>query len=333
MVLRVCLGILHDIHAAEDAFQATFLILARKAGHHSRIATRSPSWLFGVARRVSIRARTERSRRAALEQNDPAIDRRPTPPRSPTRRSLMPEIQYEIDRLPEKYRAPVILCYLEGMTHEEAAGQLRLPVGTVKTRLSRARDRLRGPLLRRGLAPAVISTWMQAEARAAPPRQLVNDTVQAVIQITSGRAAGVSAPIADPCRRSNQGHVPRQVKNHFSVCELIFSCPSPRRFSLPLSLDSLKSTRSSNRRHRQSRLPKPRRPGRRTERTDVSGTRRPSVGISEEASEWAEHLSQKLRLFENTECRHRRLRQEGRASRRDRGSRACGGGRKGPRHG
>ena len=109
----------------------------------------------------------------------------------------MPEIQDEIARLPEKYRAPVVLCYLEGMTHEEAAGQLRLPVGTVKTRLARARERLRGPLVRRGLAPAVIAAWMHTEARAVLSSQLVEQTAQGAIRFASGRAAGVSAPIPD----------------------------------------------------------------------------------------------------------------------------------------
>jgi RND family efflux transporter MFP subunit len=106
---------------------------------------------------------------------------------------LQRKIQDEIDRLPEKYRAPVLLCYLEGMTHEEAAGQLRLPVGTVKTRLVRARARLRGPLLRRGLAPALVTAWMHSDVQAAVPAQLTEQTIQSAIRIASGKA---TAPVA-----------------------------------------------------------------------------------------------------------------------------------------
>ena len=194
MVLRVCVGVLRDAHAAEDAFQATFLILARKA-HAIRDRESVASWLFGVARRVSCRARTQRSRRERHEQTglplpDPrmvAPDRRP---------ELLPEVTEVVDRLPEKYRLPIVLCYLEGMTHQEAADQLRLPVGTVKVRLARARQRLRGPLMRRGLAPSSITAWMGAEARGAIPRHLVDATVRGALHPAPGRAAGISVSIA-----------------------------------------------------------------------------------------------------------------------------------------
>ena len=137
MVLRVCLGVLHDSHAAEDAFQATFLILARKAGSirkHGSVA----SWLFGVARRVAGRAKFERARRAAHERRGAAMaENHAQDTDSPV---LVPEVQEEVDRLPEKYRAPIVLCYFEGLTHEEAAAHLRVPVGTVKVRLAQARS-------------------------------------------------------------------------------------------------------------------------------------------------------------------------------------------------
>jgi hypothetical protein len=109
---------------------------------------------------------------------------------------LLPEVYDEVDRLPEKYRQPIVLCYLEGLTHEEAAGQLRLPVGTVKIRLARARQRLRGRLIRRGLAPSLLTAWMAREARGSIPGQLVTETVQGAIRIASGRMAEVSASIA-----------------------------------------------------------------------------------------------------------------------------------------
>ncbi len=194
MVLRTCRGVLHDLHAAEDAFQATFLILARKA---SSIRKRESiaSWLFGVARRVAGRADVQRKRRATHERQAVAMAQanngswdHPSEP--------IPEVLDEVDRLPERYRAPIVLCYLEGLTHEEAASRLRLPASTVRVRLMRARSRLRDRLVRRGLAPAVLAELSTCRAQAAIPAPLVDETIKAAIRIAVGRAAGVSAPVA-----------------------------------------------------------------------------------------------------------------------------------------
>jgi RNA polymerase sigma-70 factor (ECF subfamily) len=125
MALRVCCSVLHDTHAAEDAFQATFLTLARKA-HTIRNRESLASWLFGVARRVSGRAKVQRSRRAAMERNGVAMIASHLSG-SVGEDQLLPEVHDEVDWSPEKYRQPIVLCYLEGLTHEEAAGQLRLP--------------------------------------------------------------------------------------------------------------------------------------------------------------------------------------------------------------
>lgn len=194
MVLRVCRGELNDDHAAEDAFQATFLILARQA-RTIRDRASLASWLFGVARRVARRARRDRARRAARERRRASMieDQARHAPEPP---ELLPEIQEEVDRLPERYRAPIVLCDLEGRTHEEAAGQLRIPVGTVKTRLSRGRERLRGRLIRRGLAPALVASALAAPARAAIAKPLLETTVRAAMQVAAFRAAGVSATVA-----------------------------------------------------------------------------------------------------------------------------------------
>ena len=194
MVLRTCRGVLHDVHAAEDAFQATFLILARKAPS-IRQGDSVASWLFGVARRVAVRADAQRKRRAVHERQAGAMagadagssDRPPEP---------MHEVQEEVDRLPERYRAPVVLCYLEGLTHEEAAIRLRLPASTVRVRLMRARSRLRDRLTRRGLAPSALAGLSAGRALAAIPAPLVNETIRAAIRVAAGRAAGVSAPVA-----------------------------------------------------------------------------------------------------------------------------------------
>ena len=107
---------------------------------------------------------------------------------------LVPEIQEEVDRLPEKYRGPIVLCYLEGLTHEEAAGQLGLPVGTVKVRLMRARERLRGRLIRRGLAPALLVAIVAGEAGATVPHHVVKSTIKAAVEIAAGRSVAASAP-------------------------------------------------------------------------------------------------------------------------------------------
>ncbi len=194
MVLRTCQGVLHDTHAAEDAFQATFLVLARKAAS-IRQRDSVASWLFGVARRVAGRAEAQRKQRtaherrarASVEANAWSSDQPPEP---------FSAIQEEVDRLPERYRAPIILCYLEGLTQQEAASQLRLPASTFRVRLMRARSRLRNRLLRRGLAPAVLAQTSASRAEAAIPALLLDETKKAAIRIAVGRAAAVSEPVA-----------------------------------------------------------------------------------------------------------------------------------------
>jgi RNA polymerase sigma factor (sigma-70 family) len=139
-VLRACRSILRDEHAAEDAFQAAFLVLARKAGS-LRVRDSLAPWLHQVACRVAwcaraAAARRRRHERRAAELADPSG-------RDPGVDDLGPLIHEEIDRLPGRYRAPIVLCFLEGLTREQAAGQLRWPLGTLQSRLARGRERLR----------------------------------------------------------------------------------------------------------------------------------------------------------------------------------------------
>ncbi len=196
MVLRACRGVLHDAHDAEDAFQATFLVLARKAGT-IRKGDSVASWLFGVARRVSVRADGRRKRRAAHEAPGGAIIAMAEAPPPDGPPGPMPEVLEEVDRLPERYRVPVVLCYFEGLTQEEAANRLRLPASTVRVRLMRARTRLRDRLTRRGLAPAsLVALSTAGRAEAAVPAPLVDETIGAATRFAAGRAAGVSAPVA-----------------------------------------------------------------------------------------------------------------------------------------
>jgi RNA polymerase sigma factor (sigma-70 family) len=189
MVLAVCRQLLVDAHDAEDAFQATFLVLVRKAA-----SLRQPElvagFLHAVAYKIAVRARRYAARRRARERQgvEMAASR---PGDDGSGRELRPLLHEELGRLPEKYRVPVVLCYLQGKTNEEAARQLAWPVGTVKGRLTRARELLRARLTRRGLtlsAAAVAAGLAQTTASGAVPAVLVRETVRAAIA-TAGQAA------------------------------------------------------------------------------------------------------------------------------------------------
>jgi len=150
MVLRVCVGVLADLDDAQDAFQATFLVLATRARTLRRRDSLA-SWLHGVALRVARCARSASMRRRSHERRlgEAAATAFEVDPDD-----LGPVVREEFGRLPERDRAPILLCDLEGLTHEQAAGRLGWPVGTVKSRLARGRARLRDRLTRRGLAPS-----------------------------------------------------------------------------------------------------------------------------------------------------------------------------------
>lgn len=195
MVWSVCRGVLADSHAAEDAFQATFLILVRKASSIRRRDAVGP-WLYGVARRIAVRARVNSARQRLREGQ--GAEMKATPDPDPTLREQLEALHEEVDRLPEKYRAPVVLCHLEGRTHAEAARLLRCPVGTVSIRVSRARDLLRARLTRRGLTLSVSAALVGATispetASAAMPTGLAHSTIKVAMQVAAGKAitAGV----------------------------------------------------------------------------------------------------------------------------------------------
>src|SRR6516165_3140944 len=137
MVLGVCRRILRDPHAADDAFQATFLLLVRKAGSVRKRGSVGP-WLYGVARRVALEARGAASRRhvpAPLDPEAALVDDHDGLERD----ELHAVLHEELGRLPEKYRDPIVLCYIEGLPHEAVARQLGCPLGTVRTRIARGR--------------------------------------------------------------------------------------------------------------------------------------------------------------------------------------------------
>jgi RND family efflux transporter MFP subunit len=182
-VLGVCRRLLGDPNDAEDAFQATFLLLARKAGTIVRRQAVG-AWLYRVAYRVALRARAARAR-APLEQAD--LDHLPAGPEPDTDwRELRAVLDEEVNRLPARERQAFVLCCLEGSTAEEAARQLGCPPGTVSSRLSRARQRLRRRLARRGLAPAGLSG---ATLAPALPPDLVGRGLAAALVYSSGQSA------------------------------------------------------------------------------------------------------------------------------------------------
>ena len=188
MVLRLCRHVLGDEHEAQDAAQAVFLVLARRASSIRRQDSVA-SWLYRVARRIANRARVVAARRREIEWRKAQMD---TQVAGDDRRSVpQTELYEELDRLAERYRAPLVLCYLEGLTHEQAAQQLRCPVRTVETRLLRARARLRERLIRRGIVPSAVLSGTTRSARAALPAGWSAATVRAGIAFHTSHAAVV----------------------------------------------------------------------------------------------------------------------------------------------
>src|SRR5262245_48018459 len=197
MVLGVCRRVLLNAHDAEDAFQATFLVLARKAGSVSRPEALG-NWLYGVAYRTALEARTKAAKRRARERElaeEPTVD----PSSALVRSDLRAALDREINRLPDRYRAPFVLCYLQGRTNEEAARLLRCPKGTILSRLAWARQRLRDRLARRGVALSAAgasAVFTVDSLSAAVSADLVGSTAAAARLFVCGQAAAPAEVIA-----------------------------------------------------------------------------------------------------------------------------------------
>jgi RNA polymerase sigma factor (sigma-70 family) len=190
LVLGVCRRIVRDDHLAEDAFQATFLVLARKAGSLRNSASVA-GWLHRVARRVAVRAMKKRVRHETPLPHDPAA---PDTPSSEC--DLQTVIDQEIDRLPDRYRLPVVLCYVQEHTTEDVARLLGVPRGTVLSRLATAREKLSRRLTRRGVTVPAVGLFAVGTG-AATADELVQSTFRAAVAFaTGGRAATTSVILA-----------------------------------------------------------------------------------------------------------------------------------------
>jgi RNA polymerase sigma factor (sigma-70 family) len=195
LVLHVARRLLRRGADAEDVFQATFLTLARKAASIRR-GTAVSSWLYKVAYRIALRVRRAATQRERREQG--GIDQAAAiVPADAADAEMAAVLAEEVNRLPERCRAVVVLCYLQGATTEEAARVLGCPRGTVLSRLASARQRLRCRLIRRGLAPAVALAGVSfgEAASAAPPIALVASVVKAALPFAAG---GAAAPMVSP---------------------------------------------------------------------------------------------------------------------------------------
>ncbi len=200
MVWGVCLRILHNHHDAEDAFQATFLVLVRKA---ASVTPREMvgNWLYGVARQTALKARAttakQRTRESqVVEMLDPAVKEQ----------DLSGDWQLILDQelngLPDKYRVAIVMCDLEGETRKEAARQLGLPEGTLAGRLTKGRAMLAKRLARHGLAVTgvTLAAWLsQAAASASVPTSVLSSTMKVVTLVAAGKTVAtglVSAKVA-----------------------------------------------------------------------------------------------------------------------------------------
>ncbi len=188
MVLAVCRGVLRNPSDAEDAFQATFLVLARKAGS-AWAEGQLGGWLHKAAYRIAVRASADTARRRGHEHRaaeGTAVEYTHADLNDDLRRALHDELA----RLPARFRLPVVLCDLEGLTHAQAAVQLRCGEASVRRRLAQARERLRARLTSRGFAPsdAAVGLTLARETGTAVPPVCIEATIRAVMSIAAGEA-------------------------------------------------------------------------------------------------------------------------------------------------
>ncbi|HEU5116112.1 MAG TPA: RNA polymerase sigma factor, partial [Isosphaeraceae bacterium] len=192
MVLAVCRRRLSDPNDVDDAFQATFLVLIRRAPE-IQDPGRLANWVYGVAHKVAERARVHALRRREHERKVPPMSAEPDP--TPEVDDFAAPLHEEIRALPDRYRSAIVVCFLQGRTHEEAARDLGWPVGTVKGRLARAKDLLRKRLVRRGFtAPAgLLASTLAKDAAGSVPPALLHSTIRAALPFVAGEALTAAA--------------------------------------------------------------------------------------------------------------------------------------------
>lgn len=218
MVLKVCRRVLRHDQDAEDAFQATFLTLVRKAGSISKRESIA-SWLYQVAYRIALRLRATVQRQRAREARGQDLETVARPNDSPSD-DLGPVLDEEVSRLPRRYRVPFVLRYLAGLSNEETARQVGAPEGTVCSRLARARSQLRSRLIRRGVAPAALALILNGgEASAAVPAALARGTLGGVTQ--SAASGAISARVVALTEGMVKAMFLRKVKTTLAVLALV----------------------------------------------------------------------------------------------------------------
>lgn len=191
MVTSVCRRVLKNSQDVEDAFQAAFLVLARKAGSLRRSGPLA-NWLHTIAFRIALGMKSSAARRIMHERQGAAMARSEGSSEGTWER-IRPALDEALSRLPEKYRSPIVLCYLEGKSTEGAARELGWPKGTVLTRLARAREKLRASLVRQGIAvtgAALAALIAENEASAAVSPAVVASTMKAAAGVAAGKGMG-----------------------------------------------------------------------------------------------------------------------------------------------
>jgi RNA polymerase sigma factor (sigma-70 family) len=196
MVLGVCQRVTDNVQDAEDAFQATFLVLVRKAGS-LRDREAVGCWLHGVARRTALEARARTLRRQTRERQVECMPHPAVEQQLPDL-ELRQLLDQELDRLPEKYRQAIVLCDLEGRSRKEVATQLGIPEGTLSSRLAAGRKRLADRLVKRGLAVCATSlaSALASQASASVPAKLVMSAIRTALSVVCSPAAVVPASVA-----------------------------------------------------------------------------------------------------------------------------------------
>jgi RNA polymerase sigma factor (sigma-70 family) len=212
MVQGVCRRVLQDAHDAEDAFQATFLVLVQQAEAIRKLDSVG-SWLYGVAYRTALRAKSDAARRRNRERQVVPMTTE-EPPGAAAWQEMRAVLDEELHRLPEKYRAPFVLCYLEGHTNEQAARRLGFPLGSLSKRLARARHLLRNQLSRRGvtLSTGLLFMLLAERATARVTAPVVQATVHTALQAGVRSAAGLSPVIGALAEAVHKSLVPASVR-------------------------------------------------------------------------------------------------------------------------